>query len=59
VDPEPQVLEGTWDYGRAVVIRFSTKDAFERWYYSEEYQEILYHRLKGADCDTILVQGKD
>ena len=30
---------------------------FRRWYDSLEYQEILAHRLKGADCTTILVRG--
>lgn len=59
VDKNPLVLEGDWKYSRSVIIRFETKLDFESWYNSKEYQEILKHRLKAADCDTILVEGLD
>ena len=57
VDDTPKVLEGGWEYTRNVVIRFDSKADFEAWYYSDDYQKILKHRLKAADCDTILVKG--
>ncbi len=57
VDSRPDVLEGTWDYSRAVLIRFETRDDFEAWYTSPEYQEILGHRLSASECDTILIEG--
>ncbi len=57
VDSHPQLLEGNWDYSRSVLIRFDSREDFERWYHSDDYQQILKHRLKAADCDTILVQG--
>ena len=57
VDNDPRVLEGEWDYSRAVLIRFDTRDDFEAWYRSDDYQEILKHRLQAADCDTILIEG--
>ncbi len=44
VDDFPQVLEGKWESERAVLIRFETKEAFEEWYRSEDYQEILKYR---------------
>ena len=59
VDNNPQVLEGDWNYSRSVIIKFKSKSDFEEWYNSSEYQEILKHRLKGAKCDTILVEGLD
>ena len=59
VDNEPIVLEGKFDYTRCVLIKFKSKSDFENWYKSDDYQEILKHRLKGADCDTILVKGLD
>ncbi|MFC2138800.1 DUF1330 domain-containing protein, partial [Bacteroidota bacterium] len=59
VDNDPQIIEGNWDYTRTVLIKFDSQEAFNDWYYSEDYQEILKHRLKGADCDTILVKGLD
>lgn len=57
VDERPIILEGTWKYSRLVLISFPTQREFEQWYLSKEYQLILQHRLKGAACDTILVQA--
>jgi uncharacterized protein (DUF1330 family) len=59
VDDQPRILEGSWDYTRTVLIRFESIDDFNEWYNSDEYQEILKHRMRGADCDTILVKGLD
>jgi uncharacterized protein (DUF1330 family) len=58
VDGSPLVLEGKWDYTRAVLIKFPGRDDFYRWYRSAEYQEILKHRLSAAHCDTILITDK-
>jgi uncharacterized protein (DUF1330 family) len=59
VDNEPKVIEGKWDYTRTVLISFNTKSDFDNWYNSNEYKKILAHRLKAADCDTILIKGLD
>jgi uncharacterized protein (DUF1330 family) len=58
VDDHPQVLEGKWESERAVLIKFETKEEFEEWYRSDEYQEILKYRLRAADCNAILFEGK-
>lgn len=55
VDKQPEVLEGEWKYSRAVLIRFDSKEDFETWYRSDDYQEILKFRCAAADCDTILI----
>ena len=57
IDNNPIVLEGKWDYTRTVLIRFESKVEFEKWYNSDEYEEILTHRLKAANCDTVLVKS--
>ena len=57
VDNEPVLLEGKWDYTRTVLIKFNSKNDFEDWYNSAEYQEILKHRLNAAHCDTLLIKG--
>ena len=57
VDKQPEVLEGEWKYSRAVLIRFDSKEDFETWYRSDDYQEILKFRCAAADCDTILIHG--
>lgn len=58
VDDSPRVMEGKWEYTKMVLIRFENESDLLRWYESPEYQEILRHRLQGAQCDTVLVKGK-
>ena len=58
VDNKPEVLEGKWNYKRAVLIHFDKQKDFDAWYRSDEYQEILQYRISAAECDTILIQGK-
>jgi uncharacterized protein (DUF1330 family) len=57
VDESPEVLEGEWNYTKSVLIKFNTKQEFEAWYYSDDYQKILKYRLLSADCDSILIKG--
>jgi uncharacterized protein (DUF1330 family) len=57
VDSSPKVLEGSFGHGRVVLIRFPCEEDLLRWYQSPEYQEILKHRLNGARCDTVIVNG--
>ena len=57
VDDNPVLLEGKWNYSRSVLIEFPSKDDFENWYNSQDYQSIWEHRLNGANCDTILIKG--
>jgi uncharacterized protein (DUF1330 family) len=58
VDKQAEVLEGTWDYSRAVLIHFESRADFDAWYRSEDYQTILQFRLSAAKCDSILIKGK-
>jgi uncharacterized protein (DUF1330 family) len=57
VDESPTLLEGEWNYTKSVLIKFNSKQDFEEWYFSDEYQKILKHRLNAARCDTILIEG--
>jgi uncharacterized protein (DUF1330 family) len=59
VDESPQILEGSWKYTKSVLIKFNSKEDFEKWYFSSEYQQILKYRLNSAECDTIVVKGLD
>lgn len=58
VDDCPEVLEGEWDYTKAVLIRFESIEELKRWYDSDEYRRILKYRLGAAECDTIIIKGK-
>jgi uncharacterized protein (DUF1330 family) len=57
IDESPILIEGDWDYTKSVLIKFNSKQDFEEWYYSNEYQKILKHRLIASKCDTILIEG--
>lgn len=59
VDTSPIVLEGEWMYSRAVLIEFPSEEELRRWYESDEYQNLIQHRLRAARCDTILIKGLD
>jgi uncharacterized protein (DUF1330 family) len=59
IDESPTLLEGDWNYTKSVLIKFNSKQDFEDWYYSEDYQKILKHRLNSSKCDTILIEGVD
>ena len=46
LDEEPEVVEGTIENPRTVIVEFPSMTAFRAWYDSPEYQEILPLRLK-------------
>jgi SagB-type dehydrogenase family enzyme len=58
VDSNPVVLEGEWQYSRAVIIQFDDEAAFRRWYQSPEYRSIIVHRLTAGVSDSLLIHGE-
>ena len=56
LDAQVEVLEGAWP-GSAVLMEFPDMDTAKRWYYSDEYQEILGLRTDNAISDVILVDA--
>ena len=59
IDESPTLLEGDWGYTKSVLIKFNSKQDFEDWYYSDEYQKILKYRLSASKSDSILLEGID
>ncbi len=57
LDDDPEILEGNIGKCRVVMIEFPDKNSLRKWYYSDEYQKILKHRLKGAKCTAFAVQS--
>lgn len=57
VEDSPKIIEGTWKYSRSVLIEFESENDFNSWYFSDDYQSIVKHRLEGAHCDSVLVKG--
>ena len=58
VDENPEVLEGSRNHGRLVLIEFPNKKALSDWYRSQEYQALLKHRLAASDCDTVVIESE-
>jgi len=50
------VVEGKPLQGIAMV-EFPTYEEAERWYRSPAYQAVLKHRLEGANCHTVIMEG--
>jgi uncharacterized protein (DUF1330 family) len=56
-DESPQVVEGTWDREKVVLLSFPDDAAFREWAESPEYQRISEDRRAGADTVVVLAQG--
>jgi uncharacterized protein (DUF1330 family) len=52
-----ELLEGSPDPARVVVIEFADMAAAKRWYNSPEYQEALKIRLANSRGRVLLVEG--
>jgi uncharacterized protein (DUF1330 family) len=57
VEEQPQVLEGSWDCTRTVLIEFPTEADARAWYDSDEYAAIKVHRLAASTGNAILAKG--
>lgn len=56
-DETPQVVEGTWDREKVVLMAFPDEAAFREWAESPDYQRISEDRRAGADTVVLLVHG--
>ena len=56
-DERPQVVEGSWDREKVVLMSFPGEPEFRLWSESAEYQEISKDRDAGAETVVLLVKG--
>jgi uncharacterized protein (DUF1330 family) len=56
-DEAPQVVEGSWDREKVVLMSFPVEAAFRGWAESAEYRRISEDRHAGADTLVLLVNG--
>ena len=54
---EAEVLEGSWDVDRLVVLEFESRERFHEWYNSPEYTPLRRLRQEIADTQLVLVDG--
>jgi uncharacterized protein (DUF1330 family) len=58
-DESPQVVEGTWEREKVVLLSFADEAAYRAFAESADYQAIAADRLAGADAVVLLVKGID
>jgi uncharacterized protein (DUF1330 family) len=56
-DESPEVVEGSSDREKVVLMSFPDETAFRSWSESADYQEISKDRRAGADTVVLLVKG--
>jgi len=56
-DEQPEVLEGTWDRDKLVLMSFPDEAAYRAWADSPDYLEISKDRKAGAQAVALLAKG--
>jgi uncharacterized protein (DUF1330 family) len=56
-DEHPEVLEGSWDCDKLVLMSSPDEPAFQAWVTSPEYLEISRDRKAGAEAIVLLAKG--
>ncbi len=57
VDEQVEVLEGEWPCTRTVIVEFPSRDDALAWYRSDDYQDLMQHRLAASVGNVSLVAG--
>jgi uncharacterized protein (DUF1330 family) len=52
-----EVLEGRWQPGRLVIVRFESVDAARRWWASSEYAPLRELRQRAAETNMLIIDG--
>jgi len=53
-----EIVEGSYDWPRTVIIKFQDHEAALKWYHSPEYQEIIPLRKNSADGNIFLIKNQ-
>jgi uncharacterized protein (DUF1330 family) len=56
-DANPQIVEGSWDREKVILMSFPDEDSFQEWAQSPEYKEISIDRKSGSNGVVLLVKG--
>lgn len=57
LDENTEVIEGSTDLPRTIVIKFKSRDDATAWYNSPEYRAVLPLRLEATEGFAVLVDG--
>ena len=56
-DDHVEVLEGEWKSARTTIAQFPSYEMARKFYFSEQYQEVLPLRLRGTKGSLVMVRG--
>ena len=56
-DESPEVVEGSWERDKVVLLSFADRSAYEAWASSEAYRRIARDRIAASEGPVLLVQG--
>ncbi|WP_046019419.1 DUF1330 domain-containing protein [Marinomonas sp. S3726] len=59
VDQDIELIEGSTDHSRRVILKFKDKAEAKQWYNSPEYQAIIHLRLESVDGNAVLCDEFD
>jgi uncharacterized protein (DUF1330 family) len=57
LDENSQVIEGSTNLPRTILIKFDSRDAMMSWYNSPDYQKVLPLRLEATEGFSMLLDG--
>lgn len=57
LDENPEVVEGSTEFPRTIVIKFKSRADATAWYNSPEYRAVLPLRLRATEGFAVLVDG--
>jgi uncharacterized protein (DUF1330 family) len=56
-DEAPEIVQGTWDRDKVIVMAFADAASAHGWMSSDEYQEISKDRIAATTGTVLLVHG--
>ena len=56
-DESPQIVEGSWEQEKVILMSFPDELAFQEWALSPDYQAISKDRKAGSNGVVLLVKG--
>lgn len=56
-DESPEILEGSWDHNKVILLAFPTRSELDRWVRSPEYREIAKDRTASTYGSVLVVSG--
>jgi uncharacterized protein (DUF1330 family) len=56
-DEAVEIIEGSWDRSKVVILAFASEASFRTWYASDGYQAIVGDRWAGTVGTVLLVHG--